>query len=96
MLTRRKGAPVCTRDKTKFFVRPEHSLLIFEKPDVEELAEAIWQRQRDALQPGAIFSNAKWRDQSIPSRFWNEFLLDAQAVLSLLDRKHTEYNGRKS
>ncbi len=66
--------------------RVHPSILSLETPKAEDIARAIWQRQRDALGPGAIAYNAEWRDQSIPSRFWDEFLLDAYAVLSLLYR----------
>lgn len=68
--------------------RVHPSILSLETPKAEDIARAIWQRQRDALGPGAIAYNAEWRDQSIPSRFWDEFLLDAYAVLSLLYEKH--------
>ncbi len=57
-------------------------------PDSEDIAKAIWQRQREALGPDAIAYNVEWRDRSMPSKFWNEFLLDADAVLSLFGKKH--------
>jgi len=66
------------------------SLLILETPDVEEIAKAIWQRQHDAVAHDTIAHNTKWRDKSIPALFWEEFLRDAQAVLSLLTRMHAE------
>ena len=70
------------------------SVLMLETPIDEEIAKAIWQRQRDQLDSDAISSKAKWRDPSVPSRFWDEFLLDARAVLSLLYRKHFEYQNK--
>ena len=69
------------------------SILTLETPNVEEIAKVIWQRQHDALVSGSISYNLKWRDESIPSRFWDEFLLDARAVLLLLCKKHIEYQN---
>jgi len=57
-------------------------------PNSEDIARAIWRRQRDALSPDAIAYKVEWGDRSMPSKFWNEFLLDADAVLSLFDKKH--------
>jgi len=71
------------------------SILTLETPDVEEIAKVIWQRQHNALVSDAISYNLKWRDQSIPSRFWDEFLRDARAVLSLLCKKHIEYQNTR-
>jgi hypothetical protein len=96
MVNQRKGATVCRRDTKSLVLRTEPSILIMETPDAEEIAEVIWQRQHDTLVPEAIFSGAKWRDQSIPFQFWNEFLLDAQAVLSFLYRKHIQHNRLES
>jgi hypothetical protein len=70
-------------------------ILTFETPSVEEIARAIWQRQRSTTHPDAISFNAKWLDQTIPSKFWNEFLLDAQAVLWLLYKKHMDYQNKQ-
>src|ERR1700739_1907422 len=67
------------------------AILSLKTPDVEDIARIIWKRQRDALDPGATAYNAEWRDLSIPSRFWDEFLLDAHAVLSFLYEKHIIY-----
>jgi hypothetical protein len=53
----------------------------------EEIARAIWQRQHDALKPSSVASNVCWRDPSLPSRYWEEFLKDARAVLSLFNSK---------
>jgi regulatory protein YycH of two-component signal transduction system YycFG len=64
--------------------------LTLESPNVEEIARVIWQRQHDTLPADAFSHNVKWRDQSIPSKFWDEFLLDAHAVLMLLYEKHDE------
>ena len=69
------------------------SVLTLEAPLAEEIAKAIWQRQHDRLVPGAISYNSKWRDQSVPSRYWDEFLLDAHAVLLLLYKKHIKYQN---
>ena len=72
------------------------SVLTLEAPLDDEIAKAIWQRQHDRLVPHAISYNAKWRDQSMPSRYWDEFLLDAHAVLLLLYKKHNKFqNGNK-
>jgi hypothetical protein len=85
-----KFDPYCSNhEPVSFHAIP--SVLTFEAPLDEEIAKAIWQRQHDRLVSDSIFCNAKWRDQSVPSRFWDEFLLDAQAVLSLLYKKHIEY-----
>ena len=70
-------------------------ILTFETPSAEEIAIAIWQRQRGTMHPDAISFNTTWRDQTIPSKFWNEFLLDAQAVLSLLYKKHIDYQNKQ-
>lgn len=59
----------------------------FALPNSEDIAKAIWQRQRDALDSDAIAYNVEWRDRSMPSNFWNQFLLDADAVLSLFAKK---------
>jgi hypothetical protein len=71
------------------------SILTLKTPNVEEIARAIWQRQHDALNSHAASYNATWRDQSIPSRFWDEFMLDAQAVLLLLYNNHIEYQNTR-
>jgi hypothetical protein len=85
----------CPKNNETFFLQVDHSTLTMETPNVEEIARAIWQRQHDTLTSEAIFFDAKWRDQSIPSKFWNEFLLDANAVLSLLYKKHIEYQNTR-
>jgi hypothetical protein len=61
-------------------------ILTLELPSVEEIAKAIWKRQHEALNTHALSYNAQWRDSSIPSRYWDQFLLDARAVLLLLYR----------
>jgi hypothetical protein len=66
-------------------VHPSFSTL--PTPSAEEIARAIWQRQHDALEPSTIASMVCWRDPSIPSRYWEEFLKDAEAVLSLFYSK---------
>ena len=81
-----------TKDK---FSSIDDLILTFETPSVDEIARAIWQRQRSTMHPDAISFNAKWRDQTIPSKFWDEFLLDAQAVLSLLYKKHIDYQNKQ-
>jgi len=72
------------------------SVLTLETPDLEDIARAIWQRQHDALSQKTINRDIDWRDQSLPSRYWDEFLLDASAVLSLLHRQHLKYQNRDS
>jgi hypothetical protein len=67
------------------------SILTLETPEIEEIARAIWQRQHDTLNSSSIHYNADWRDKTLPSEFWNEFVLDAQAVLTLLYKKHIEH-----
>jgi hypothetical protein len=57
-------------------------------PKAEEIAQAIWKRQRSTLSPGAIYYNTEWRDHSLPSRYWDDFVLDAHAVLTLLRGKN--------
>jgi hypothetical protein len=93
MIEKPNGVPICSRDNETVLPQANPSVLTLEAPDLEEIARAIWQRQHDALVPEAISYSAKWRDQSIPFRFWNEFLLDAQVVLLLLHRKHAEYQN---
>ena len=68
------------------------SILTLATPDIEDIARAIWERQHDELGPEAVAYHARWRDPSIPSRFWNEFLLDANAVLAFLYNGHVKYN----
>ena len=63
--------------------------LTLETPNIEEIAKAIWQRQCDALDSNSGAHD--WRDKVIPPKFWNEFLLDAQAVLSFLYNEHRKY-----
>jgi hypothetical protein len=70
------------------------SILTLEMPDLEEIARAIWQRQHNALSENAITRDVEWRDPSLPPRYWNEFLLEASAVLSLLHRGHIKYQNR--
>ena len=68
--------------------------LTLEMPDIEDIARVIWQRQHDALDSN---SNARhWRDKTIPSKFWNEFLLDAHAVLSLLEKEHVKFQTKRA
>ena len=94
MVDKAKNARLCSKNKEASFIQGDASLLFFDAPDVEEIAKAIWERQRDALVPGSFASKAKWRDSSIPSKFWDEYLLDANAVLSLLYKKRIEYQNR--
>ena len=70
---------------------PQNSrrILTLETPDIEDIARAIWRRQYDAL--GSNSGARDWRDKIIPSRFWDEFLLDARAVLSFLYKEHQKY-----
>ena len=91
MIDKPNGVPICSRSNETIFEEVDPSTLTLETPDVEEIARAIWERQHDTLAPGAIHNNLKWRDQSMPSKFWDEFLLDAHAVLGLLYKKHIEY-----
>jgi hypothetical protein len=72
------------------------SVLTLETPDLEDIARAIWQRQHDALNQKTINRDIDRRDQSLPSRYWDEFLLDASAVLSLLQRQHLKYQNRET
>jgi hypothetical protein len=68
-------------------------ILKFETPDIEEIAKAIWQRQHDALDSKSVARD--WRDHAVPSRFWDEFLLDARAVLAFLYREHEKYQKKR-
>jgi len=90
------GTRSCARNDKSGFLQAYPSILTLETPDVEEIARAIWQRQHDTLAPDAISSNAKWRDESIPSKFWDEFLHDAHVVLLLLYKKHIEYQSTRA
>jgi hypothetical protein len=91
MIDNPNDVTICSRSNETRFFQVNPSILTLEAPDIEEIAKAIWQRQHDALESDAISYNVNWRDQSVPSKFWDEFLLDAHAVLLLLYRKHTEY-----
>jgi hypothetical protein len=95
MIDTPNGVPFCSRGNEPIPLQVDPSILTFEMPNVEEIARVIWQRQHDALVSDAISYNLKWRDESIPSRFWDEFLLDARAVLSLLCKKHVEYQNTR-
>ncbi len=96
MVDRSKSVPICSKNNEAILFQTGASILMLDTPDVEEIAKAIWQRQHDRLVAESLFYNATWRDQSIPSKFWDEFLLDAHAVLSLLFIKHIEYQNRRS
>lgn len=71
-------------------------ILTLETPKAEEIARAIWQRQHAALPAESLSYHKQWRDQSIPHGYWNEFLLDAHAVLSLIHEKHNDYQNTRS
>ena len=72
-----------------------NEILTLETPKAEEIARAIWQRQHAALSAECLSYHTQWRDQSIPPRFWEEFLLDAHAVLLLLQEKHSDYRNAR-
>jgi hypothetical protein len=63
---------------------PSPLVLTIELPSVEEIAKAIWKRQHEAINPDALSYDTQWRDSSLPSRYWDQFLLDARAVLLLI------------
>ena len=69
------------------------SILILQTPNLEEIARAIWQRQHDTLGRDSIAYNTGWRDPSLPAKYWNEYLEDARAVLSLFYSKHVSYEN---
>ena len=87
-----KFEPFCSNHEAASF-QAIPSVLTFETPIDEEIAKAIWQRQHDRLVSDAIFYKVNWRDPSIPSRFWDEFMFDTRAVLSLLYEKHIKYQS---
>jgi hypothetical protein len=69
-------------------------VLTLEMPDVEEIAKAIWERQHNKLPSHALSYQTRWRDESVPHKFWEEFVLDAQAVMQVLYRKQAEYESK--
>jgi hypothetical protein len=71
----------------------ENEILTLKTPKAEDIARAIWQRQHAALSAESLSYHTQWRDRSIPPRFWDEFLLDAHAVLLLLHEKHSDYRN---
>ena len=73
-----------------------NEILTLETPKAEEIAKAIWQRQHSALPAESLSYHKQWRDQSLPPGFWNEFLLDAHAVLLLIHEKHNDYQSARS
>jgi hypothetical protein len=73
----------------------ENEVLTLETPKAEEIARAIWQRQHAVLSAESLSYHTQWRDQSIPHRFWDEFVLDAHAVLLLLHEKHNDYQNAR-
>ena len=77
------------------FGQADRLVLTLEMPDVEEIAKAIWERQHNKLPSHALSYQTRWRDESVPDKFWEEFLLDAQAVLQVLYRKHVEYESKQ-
>ena len=85
----------CSGYDEPIFLQAHPSILTLETPSLEEIAKVIWQRQHDALAPDAVSRDIKWRDQSIPSRFWDEFLLDAHAVLLLFYKKHIVFQNTR-
>ena len=87
------GVPLRSPSNGANYLRANAVILTLKIPDVEEIAQAIWQRQHDALGSGALSHDVEWRDQSVPSKFWDEFYRDAQAVLMLLYEKHIEYQN---
>jgi hypothetical protein len=95
MVDKSKNVPFCSRNNEAIIFQVGSSILTLDTSDVEEIARAIWQRQHDALGPEAISRVIKWRDQTIPPRFWNEFLLDAHAVMMFLYEKNIEYQNRR-
>ena len=95
MIDPANGIPFCSKSNELIPFHVVPSILTLETPNVEEIAKVIWQRQHDALVSGSISYNLKWRDESIPPRFWDEFLLDARAILLLLCKKHIEYQNTR-
>jgi hypothetical protein len=79
---------------TGSFGRTDPLVLTLDMPDVEEIAKAIWERQHNKLPSHALSYQTRWRDESVPHKFWEEFLLDAQAVLQVLYQKHLDYNKK--
>jgi hypothetical protein len=73
-----------------------NEILTLEAPKAEEIARAIWQRQHATLPAESLSYHTQWRDESIPPRFWNEFLLDANAVLLLLHEKHNDFQNTRN
>ena len=76
------------------FAPADPPVLTLEMPDVEEIAKAIWERQHNKLPSHALSHQTTWLDESVPRKFWDEFLLDAHAVLRFLYRKHVEYESK--
>ena|SRR6478672_2724073 len=75
---------------------PSPLVLTIELPSVEEIAKAIWKRQHEAINPDALSYDTQWRDSSLPSRYWDQFLLDARAVLLLIyNMRVTTAEGRE-
>jgi hypothetical protein len=80
---------------SKYTEPKNHSrILTLELPDVEDIARAIWLRQHSALDSNA--NGRRWRDKGVPSKFWDEFVLDAGAVLALLHEKHIKYQKKRA
>lgn len=88
------GAFLLSNSET-IFTQNDPRTLTLTIPDVEEIARALWQRQHDTLNTEAITYGLKWRDRSVPSKFWHEFLLDAQVILTMLYKRHSEYQSAR-
>jgi hypothetical protein len=70
-----------------------HSIVAAEVPSLEEIARAIWRRQHDKLGHDAIHYDVEWLDKTLPSKYWEEFLQDAHAILRLFYSKQIETSG---
>jgi hypothetical protein len=96
MRNEENGGSVFTSDNECRMIGCGHSTLKLELPSAEEIARAIWQRQHDALVSDSISHRATWRDPSVPYKFWDEFLLDARAVILLLKNRQSEREKQAS
>jgi len=53
---------------------------------VEAVAKAIWESQRQLTHKDGFAHKRVWRDKSVPVIFWEGYIRDAKAALAEIDR----------
>ena len=74
---------LATLSRQLLHAREVMSGLFRDQANEEEIAQAIWTRQRNSIiDNDSIASKAVWRSSSIPTKFWESYIEDARALLS--------------